>query len=182
MEEGTYRRPNGGVEQLFPALLFFVFLICTIFTILIGSRVYENIRRRDDATFHADTALAYLTNKVRQGDAAGSVSVREMEGCSVLVLTSHLEGEDYETWLYAYGGDGESADADGSKRLMELFTMADSALELSAGQEIMDCEGLEFQLTETDGAERILSIALESGGETHRARLLLRSDERGGWS
>ena len=61
---------GNGAEQLFPALLFFVFLLCTIFTILIGSRVYENIRERDNLSFHTDTALAYISNKVRQGDIA----------------------------------------------------------------------------------------------------------------
>ncbi len=173
MAARSFKRSSGGAEQLFPALLFFVFLICTIFTILIGSRVYENIRARDDTSFHTDTALAYITNKVRQGDKAGSVSVREIEGCSVLVLTSHYSSSDYETWLYAQ---------DGQLKLMELFSRTDSGLGIDAGLEIMDCEHLQFSIEETAGSERILSVELNDGSDTYTARLLLRSSQEGGRS
>ena len=54
----TDKKSRSGAEQLYPALLFFVFLLCTVFTILIGSRVYENIRERDRLSFETDTALA----------------------------------------------------------------------------------------------------------------------------
>ena len=43
----TDKKSRSGAEQLFPALLFFVFLLCTVFTILIGSRVYENYKGED---------------------------------------------------------------------------------------------------------------------------------------
>lgn len=171
MASRSFKRSSGGAEQLFPALLFFVFLICTIFTILIGSRVYENIRARNDASFYTDTALAYITNKVRQGDKGGAVSVREIDGCSVLVLTSRYGETDYETWLYA---------RDGQLKLMELFARTDSGLGIDAGLEIMECEHLRFSLEDTAGSEQILSIELNDGSDTHTARLLLRSGQEGG--
>ncbi len=161
-------RSSQGAEQLFPALLFFVFLICTIFTILIGSRVYENIRARDNLSFETDTVLAYITNKVRQGDKNGAVSVHEEDGCSVLVLTSQYGGTDYETWIYA---------KDGQLKLRELFSRSDSGMGIDDGLDIIDCERLSFSISETDAGERILTISL---GDTHTARLLLRSGLEGG--
>lgn len=165
MAVNTDKRPRGGTEQLFPALLFFVFLLCTVFTILIGSRVYENIRERDDASFRTDTALAYITNKVRQGDRADAVSVREDHGVPVLVLTSDYDGTVFETWIYQMDG-----------VLWELFTQQDSGLDVYAGQMIMECDPISFTLEEKENGSSLLSISLENMRE---ANLLLRSSRKG---
>ena len=157
---------RGGTEQLFPALLFFVFLLCTIFTILIGSRVYENIRERDNASFHTDTAIAYMTNKVRQGDQADAVSIREENGCQILVLTSDYDGVLFETWIYQMDG-----------VLWELFTQKDSGLDVYSGQMIMECDPVSFVLETNEHGNTLLTITLEN---TREAKLLLRSSrERG---
>ena len=152
-----------GVEQLFPALLFFVYIICTIFTILIGSRVYENIRTRDDITFRTDTVLAYLTNKIRQGDRAGAISLREIDGIQVMVLSASYAGGEYETWIYEKDG-----------KLKELFSEAGSDLGIADGLEIMDCRDLSFVLEEDTA---MLTISL---GDARTARISLRSSREGG--
>ena len=155
-----------GAEQLFPALLFFVFLLCTIFTILIGSRVYENIRERDNISFHTDTALAYMTNKVRQGDLADAVSIREMDGCQVLVLTSDYDGILFETWVYQMDG-----------ALWELFTQQDSGVDIYSGQMIMDCDPISFSLEKNKHGNTLLTISLDGVRE---ATVMLRSSQKGG--
>lgn len=154
---------RSGAEQLFPALLFFVFLLCTIFTILIGSRVYENIRERDNASFHTNTALAYMTNKVRQSDQIDSVSIRENNGCQVLVLTSDYDGIQFETWIYQMDG-----------ALWELFTQKDSGLDVYSGQMIMECEPVSFALETKEHGNMLLTISLNG---IHEAKLLLRSSQ-----
>lgn len=160
------KKSHGGAEQLFPALLFFVFLLCTIFTILIGSRVYENIRERDNSSFHTDTALAYMTNKVRQCDRASAISVREEHGCQILVLESEYDGVLFETWIYQMDG-----------ALWELFTQKDSGLDLDAGQMIMECDPVSFSLEEKENGDFLLTITLKN---TRKATLLLRSGRKGG--
>ena len=47
--------------------------ICAVcpFTVLIGSRVYENINGAAMLIIQGNTALSYIANKVRQGDRAG---------------------------------------------------------------------------------------------------------------
>lgn len=168
--KASKRLSKGGAEQLFPALLFFVFLICTIFTILIGSRVYENIRARDNISFESDTAIAYITNKIHQSDKEGAIDVRQIDNCSVLVLTSHYGDSDYETWIY---------ENDGQLKLMELFARSDSGLGVDDGLDIMECQPLSFSLDVTESGDRILTILL---GDDSSARLLIRSAGKGGIS
>lgn len=124
---------SGRTELLFSMLLLFVFLLCSIFTVLIGSRVYENIRARDNESFYRDTALSYVVNKVRQADETGAVEVRDEGDTSVLVLTSQINGSLYETWIYTLDG-----------TLRELFTPKDSGLTTADGLEISSCPKLTF--------------------------------------
>lgn len=167
MTAKTEKKSQRGAEQLFPSLLFFVFVLCAVFTILIGSRVYENIRERDNASFRTDTALAYMTNKVRQGDIADSVEIRMEGDTQILVLTSVLEDMEFETWIYQMDGG-----------LYELFTMTDSGLDTSAGQRIMDCGPVSFSMDGTDNGETMLTISLDD--DARYAEILLRSSEKGG--
>lgn len=162
----TDKKSRSGAEQLYPALLFFVFLLCTVFTILIGSRVYENIRERDRLSFETDTALAYITNKVRQGDIADSIAVREENGQQFLVFTSVFDGIEYETLIYHMDGG-----------LYELFALAENDLDVTAGQRIMDCDVMQFALEKTSDDNSMLHITL---GETRHVDLLLRSTQEGG--
>ena len=70
MERKTGKRGQlmGG---LFTMLLFLVFILSALFTVLTGSRVYDNITARSDKNFSSSTALSYIANKVRQGVRAG---------------------------------------------------------------------------------------------------------------
>lgn len=172
---------SGRTELLFSMLLLFVFLLCSIFTVLIGSRVYENIRARDNESFYRDTALSYVVNKVRQADETGAVEVRDEGDTSVLVLTSQINGSLYETWIYTLDG-----------TLRELFTPKDSGLTTADGLEISSCPKLTF-LLEDRGGKKLLTIcqsspesetssvspAASEGSETQeedrRVSLLLRS-------
>ena len=49
MNRKTDKKGNA-VSVLFTMLLFLVFVLCALFTVLIGSRVYENINVRSDAS------------------------------------------------------------------------------------------------------------------------------------
>ena len=71
-------------------LLFLVFVLCALFTVLIGSRVYENINVRSDANYTGNTALSYIANKVRQGDRAGMVNVADVDGIQVLEMKQEI--------------------------------------------------------------------------------------------
>lgn len=166
MKKSSHSKPSAGTELLFSMILFLVFALCSVFTILIGSRVYENIRMRDDRTYHRDTALAYITNKVRQADRSGFVSIREENGIPVLILTTEAAGSTYETWIYTRDG-----------VLKELFTESGSGLGTADGLDIMDCAPLTFSLENPSPDCGLLSVSLDG---TASARILLRSMVKGG--
>ncbi|MDD3251528.1 MAG: DUF4860 domain-containing protein [Lachnospiraceae bacterium] len=134
----TDRKNSRGqtVSVLFTMLLFLVFVMCALFTVLCGGKVYENISSRMEHTYTGSVALQYIATKVRQGDVAGQISLSEEEGQPVLELSQEIGGERYVTWIYYL---------DGSIR--ELFTYADSGLTLQDGLRVLDCEGLVMEQT-----------------------------------
>lgn len=149
-----------SVNLLFTMLLFLVFLLCALFTVLFGSRVYENIRSRSENKDTGSVALHYIANKVRQGDREGAVDVIDVDGTPVLELIQSAGQVDYYTWIYY---------RDGSIR--ELFTREGTELGLDDGLEIMECSGLrlskEGSLIEAEtlgegGGRMVLSV--RSGG------------------
>lgn len=100
---GSRNRNDGQtMSVLFTMLLFLVFIMCALFTVLAGSKVYENISSRMDQTYTGSVALQYVANKVRQGDADKAVAVRTEDGQPVLEIRESIEGGDYITWIYYY--------------------------------------------------------------------------------
>lgn len=139
------------VNLLFTMLLFLVFVLCALFTVLIGGKVYENINSRIEENYSGQVVLNYVANKVRQGDQADSVSVKTIEDTSVLELSKEINGSRYVTWIYY---------RDGAVR--ELFTNEGSGLGLKDGLEIMECQGLDFK-QEGDVLEVTVTGAVQSG-------------------
>ena len=78
MKEKTQTK-GSAISGLFTMLLFLVFVLCALFSVLMGSRVYENIIKRSDANFSGTTAISYIANKIRQGDRENSVDIIEVD-------------------------------------------------------------------------------------------------------
>lgn len=155
---GNEMRQGGVAGVLFTILLFLVFVLCALFSVLIGGRVYENINARMENTYRGDVALSYIANKVRQGDEAGSVSLTEMDGVPVLKLEQKIQDAVYVTEIYYRDG-----------KLWELFTDAESGLGVGDGNEILECSPVSMEMdgnllyikTEGQGS---LKLSLRSGG------------------
>ena len=157
--EEKKQRLNG----FFALLLFGIFAVCILLVLLLGADSYQRMMERDRSTYEERTAVQYLTTRVRQADAFGSVSVQTLEGQEVLVLSEMSEGESYETMLYCYAG-----------WLMECYTAAGNAPALMDGERILEIEalsfsmaedGLQIRLTMPDGAEKEIFLGLRSGKE-----------------
>lgn len=156
------RKASGGetMNLLFTMLLFLVFVLCALFTVLFGGRVYENISDRMEENYTGGVALGYVANKVRQGDRAGAVRVVEIDGTPVLELAQEINESRYVTWIYYREG-----------TIRELFTREDSGLGLADGLEIIACDGfvpsMEGNLvsveTTGEGGGRLM-LAVRSGG------------------
>ncbi|HCD42477.1 MAG TPA: DUF4860 domain-containing protein [Lachnoclostridium sp.] len=145
---GKENQRGQMANALFTILLFLVFVLCALFSVLIGGKVYENINGRAEDTYQKDVALSYIANKVRQGDEAGMVSLTEMAGIPVLKLEQEIQDSVYVTLIYYQDG-----------RLWELFTDEESGLGVGDGNEILECSPVTLEI---DG--RLLHIKTEGEG------------------
>ena len=155
-------RKGQAVNVLFTMILFLVFVLCALFTVLIGGKVYENINRRTEENFSGCTALHYVANKVRQGDRMGLIDVTEVDGTPVLEIRQEAGEDTYITWIYSRDG-----------WIKELFTFEGSGLGLSDGLPITECGGLDVEkdgrlitvTTEGEGGSRMMLSVRSGGGE-----------------
>lgn len=145
---------------LWTLLLFFVFVLCALFTALTGASVYETMSERSEQQFRGNTALQYIANKVRQGDTAGAVRVCQIEDIPVLELAQTVNDYTYVTWIYCR-----------DRNIYELFAGADSGLGLEDGIAVMECDGLDLL---QEGSLLTIETAGVGGG---KLRLTLRSEE-----
>ncbi len=148
------------MNVLFTMLLFLVFVLCALFTVLIGGKVYENISSRMEDNYAGSVSLNYIANKVRQGDEAGRISVRQIDGTDVLELGQEIYGEEFVTWIYCQDG-----------YICELFTDTQSGLGLADGLKIIECDGLDLAMdnnvisveTTGEGGSRLLMSVRSKG-------------------
>ena len=147
-------------ELVFMVLLFFIFGLCALFTILIGAQAYQNIGKRMDENSTQITALSYVSNKVKQADQAGMVTIKNINDTNVLCLQQEIDQIFYETWIYYDQG-----------YIKELFSQKDSGLTLKDGIEIIPSRGLSFffvkpnllEVRTQDGEGKTQLLSLRSG-------------------
>jgi|GEM_PF-738111 len=150
---------NAEIGTAFNIILFLIFILCALFTVLIGARVYENIHTRNQQNYSDYVILHYVANKVRQGDTAGSITTEDIDGIPVLNISEKTAGTGYVTRIYAYEGS-----------LRELFMRDDADLTLADGLKIADCSGLDIseegdllKLGTKGDHPRELTLALKCG-------------------
>nr|WP_315023095.1 DUF4860 domain-containing protein [uncultured Aminipila sp.] len=157
--KGNYNK-GQSVQFLFTMVLLFSLGISALFTILFGAGIYENIGDRMNENFSSTTALSYISNKVKQNDKAGMISVEKLEGVPALKLVEVYDEEVYNTLIYCRDG-----------KLKELFCRDDSGLTLDDGIDIMELQGMSFQMIN----ENLLKVET-LGDNTNYILLSLRSE------
>lgn len=153
------------VDILFVLALFGVFAVSALALVTIGADVYRHTVQDMSDNYDARTAIAYVTEKVRQNnvllsDDTPSVALSTISGEPALVLTSEIDGEAYDTFLYYYEG-----------YLKELYMRRDAYLGenvLDAGQNILELSDLTFETA----ADNLLSVTMTTSDGRER-RLLL---------
>ena len=144
------------VDVLFVLTLFCVFAVCSILLIAVGAKVYQNTLNNMETHFTSTTSLSYITEKIRQNDYAGQVSIEEFGGNDALVLSSVYNDEEYCTYIYSYAG-----------QLKELFTKKSITLSPEAGRNILEIS--EFTIVEVDSG--LFEITLVDA--SHRSETIL---------
>ena len=131
-----------------------LYLLLAMGLVLLGSGVYQGVADLSRENSQRRTALSYLVNQVRRGDAAAAVVVGAYGDGGAVALA---EG-DYVTYLYCYDG-----------QLMELYTEPGTGLTAADGVPLLPLEGLEVSLsggliTFTAGGDSV-SVAPRCGAQ-----------------
>ena len=110
---------------------FSLFIGTTTYVTIQGVHVYHSIVNGINERMGIETPLAYINTKIKQIDNSQGVKITHKEGIQVLVLTQEIEGDTYETWIYAYQG-----------HLYEMLMMKGMDFELSEGIPVLEIESL----------------------------------------
>ncbi|MEA4927407.1 MAG: DUF4860 domain-containing protein [Candidatus Limiplasma sp.] len=153
---------NHSIPTAFVFLLIGMFALTSLTLTLFGTRVY---RRVTDSAAHSSDAqltLSYLSNRVRTFDTQGGVQLAQRDGLSVLCLYETLEGERYETAIYATQG-----------ALWERFASADVPFDPADAERLVDVQSLQFS---SPAPQLIQAMVVMADGETRSTFMALRSD------
>lgn len=124
------------IDLLFPIALFFVFASTALAVLVLSANSYQSIQTGSEASFEQNTALSYLTEKIRQNDVQGdtAISLCELEDYPALAISQSYLGKPYVTYIYVQDG-----------QLKELFTQAEIPVYADAGTPIMQVDDLQMQ-------------------------------------
>jgi len=124
----NFRKRNKSiVDILFLLALFCAFLISALFIVLFGARIYKKTVSDMQVNYTSRTALSYVTEKLRQHDSTGCISIQITDSQPVLVLTQDINGEEYSTYLFSYDG-----------YLKEVTMKAGNGVDLNSGQKLIE--------------------------------------------
>ncbi len=156
------RAQTHTADLLFTIGLFCVFAAAAFILVMIGIGAYQNTVEQMQDTFSTRTAVSYVAEKLRQHDAAGSVSLGQVEDLPALVLSDQVGDNTYFTYIYA---DEET--------LYELTVGEDTPVTAGMGEQILQVR----DFTITDAGDGFYQFsASDSGGRTVRYLAHLRSD------
>jgi len=128
------KRDKSIVDALFLLALFGVFLICALFIVLFGAKIYKNTVKNSDESFIERTCFTYITEKIRQNDNSKGVLIEADGDNSLVKLTKDVNGKEYVTYLYCYDG-----------KLMEYTTTSGNSLNKAAGIDIIELDSMKAE-------------------------------------
>ncbi len=157
------RQTTHAIDFLFTITLLAFFAISALLAVVIGARVYERITENMSINYDSRTSIAYVTEKIRQHDTAGAVSIETMDDIVCLTFSQKDGTESYTTYIYAYNG-----------ALMELFSNDSAGFMPESGQEILKIRDFNVSLA-MPGLYRIQIT--DSRGQVAQIYVSTRSEE-----
>ncbi len=145
------------IDFLFVTALLFLFAFSTLMLIALGASIYRRNVNQMEANYETRTSFAYVTEKIRQADSSGSLSIGSIESVPALLITQETDGVSYTTYLYEYDGN-----------LTELLTRSDLHLSPQSGRKITSLKNFEihqvndhlYQISLTQSDQEQLSLYL----------------------
>ncbi len=122
------------IDILYTAALFFLITVTEFMVILLAEDIYSDTAAIASDNYESRTALSYITEKIRQNDENGSVSLGTFDGQESLILAQEYGNQTCYTYIY------EMDDA-----LYELFAKADANVSAADGTKIMEVSDLQME-------------------------------------
>ncbi len=122
------------VDFLFVLTLLFLFAFFSMTLVVLGAQVYKSTISSTQEDFNTRTVSFYLTEKIRQYDTAGNVSVTTFGDGDAILLQQEIDGTTYNTYLYLYNG-----------YITELFVADGNELSPESGQAILAAYAFEIE-------------------------------------
>lgn len=155
-------RRSTKIDGVFVIALFTMFAVTAFLLILIGAKQYQNTANTMDANYETRTISSYLTEKLRQNDTSGTITITEIDGTPALALKTIENDISYVTYIYYY----ENA-------LREIVVNESSVFSLETGQEIIQTGGFEADLI----SDNLLKITITTNeDQKHMLYLTLHSN------
>ena len=141
------------MDIMFPMALLVVFLLSAMLVLLLASDLYGRITMQSAKTNNARIAVSYLTEKVHQNDASGTVRIDRLADTEALVLEHRENGADYCTYIYFY-----------DNALRELMIKKNFEPDLDRGRKILSLK--DFQAEQVSDSLIHFSCADEKENST----------------
>ncbi len=154
-------RQNHIIDFLFPVALLFVFAVSALTVLLLAANIYRSTTAHSSLNYTARTSLSYISEKIRQNDTHGNVSLGVYDGCDALILEQTYNEASYRTYIYVY-----------ENELKELFAKKEAEFPASTGKTILTVEDFSmdtvenglfrFSCTDTDGQTSSAIVGIRS--------------------
>ena len=99
-----HRNRSHVIDLIFPLAVLFVFAASSLVVLILSVHIYTGQTEQAEAHYRTDTPLSYVEEKIRQNDAAGSISVMTLDGTECLALKNSSDGINSTTYLYVSDG------------------------------------------------------------------------------
>lgn len=156
--------PEHVIDILFSLALFVLFALIGICVVLIGSRIYQSTASHMEANYTSRTALAYVSEKIRQSDSSEAIEIIKPKGFTdqALILHQTIGRTDYDTYIYFYDG-----------ALRELLVKKGTPITPEQGTALVSLSSFEIEKTED---ELFIFTAAEDGGK--KSSIMIHPDSR----
>lgn len=124
------------VDFLFPIALFFIFTTTAILVLLLSANTYKGVVNNSEQNFETNTALSYITQKIRQNDDSENTEIYldNFDGCNALAIKQKISGQNYITYIYEANGE-----------LKEAFLQEGVDASLGAGTTILQIDKFKME-------------------------------------
>lgn len=132
-------RRNGEkihIDFLLGVLVFGIFAVGIIASLLAGAGAYKRLTERDSAAYDARVCTSYLTTKLRATEPEKISFVEDgAPSGGALRISETVEGEEYASYIYCYEG-----------WICELYTVGEYEPDYEFGEKLLEIKGLDMSL------------------------------------